>query len=294
MKKLIIPAITLIGLLSACGKQSNQVSTENTATTALADSTYADAKSEVLLDSTRQYQQTAYIKMQVKKLQETKEKIRQIIRQQKGFILSSELQNNINYEKTVAINKDSAMQVTQLSLGNSYSLKIPSKNLDSTIFLLEQQGIHIDNSSQKAEDITMQWLQNNSLDNDNTIDDLHKVQATNNAGINKAMAIHELRQQQRNANLENQELAYNIRYSDLKLDIYESPLVQTLVIANTDQYAHYRTPLGYQLQNAFSQGIDLFQQIIIVIVHLWLVILTGLASLILWKMYRRKKQVIKL
>lgn len=290
MKKLIFPAIVLIGLLSSCGRQSsNETSSEKYDAADIALSSKKSADSEISLDSTRQYLQEAYIKMQVKKLQETKELIRQIVRQQKGFILESELQNNVLDEKTVELNKDSALSIRKVSVGNSYSLKIPARNLDSTIFLLQSLGIRIDNSSQKAEDITMQWMQNNSVDNDNTIDDLRKVQATNNAGINKVMTMHELRKEKRTATLENKELAYNIRYSDLKLDIFEAPLLQTLAVANTDQYNTYTTPFGYQLKNALAQGVELFKMIIVGIAHLWLIILTTIAFFILWKMYRKKR-----
>lgn len=294
MKKLIIPAIVFIGLLSACANNNSKESATQDAMAPYADAKTAGAdQSEVLLDSTRQYLQTAYIKMQVKKLQETKEQIRQIVRQQKGFILSSELDNNVREQKTIAISKDSAMQVTQVSLGNSYSFKIPAKSLDTTIFLLEKLGVHVDNSSQKAEDITMQWLQNSSLNNDNTINDLKKVQATNNAGINKVMTMHDLRKQQHDANAENQELAYNIRYCDLKLDIYESPLVQTLTITNTDQYKTYKSPFGYELKNAFSQGVEIFKTIIVALANLWLVLLVGLILFFTWKTWRKRKQMAK-
>ncbi|HEY0298430.1 MAG TPA: DUF4349 domain-containing protein [Arachidicoccus sp.] len=294
MKKLIIPAVVLIGLLSSCAQSNSKESDVISEKLVTADAAKRKPESELTLDSSRQYLQTAYLKMQVKKLQETKETIRQIIRQQKGFVLSSELQNNIYNEKTVAINRDSAMKVTELSVGNTYSTKIPTKNLDSTIFLLEKLGVHIDNSSQNAEDVTMQFLQYANNSNDSTIRDLKRVQASNNAGIDKVMTIHELRKQQRDATLENQELAYNIRYSDLKLDIYQNPLIQTLVIANTDQYTHYKTPFGYELKNAFSQGVELFQTIIIMIAHLWLVILFVVALFFLWKIYRKRRQVVKI
>ncbi|PZP46156.1 MAG: hypothetical protein DI598_12490 [Pseudopedobacter saltans] len=296
MKKIIIPAIVLIGLLSSCGQQNAKESAnaDSTSTIDAELSSTAKANSDVLLDSSRQYVQTADIRMQVRKLQETKEKIRQIVRQQKGFILSSELENNISEQKTVAISNDSAMQVTKLSVGNSYSLKIPARNIDTTIFLLEQLGVNIDNSSRKAEDITMQWLQNSYLNNDNTIDDLKKVKASNQAGIDKVMTMHELRKQQRDANAENQELAYNIRYCDLNLNIYEAPLVKTLTIANTDKFTAYKTPFGYELKNALSQGVELFKTIIVGIAHLWLLILAAIVIFFGWKTFRKRRQSVKI
>lgn len=298
MKKLIIPAMIFIGFLSSCDQQSNSsyaVVADSTASYEESKAaTATNTESQISLDSSRQYLQTAYIKMQVKKLQETKQRIRQIVSLQKGFILSSELENNVADEKNIVRDQDSAISIRQVSTTNTYSLKIPAQNLDSTIFLLEQIGVRIDNSSQKAEDISLQWAQNSSLYNDSTIKDLKSVKATNNAGIKKVMTMHELRQQQRSAKLENQELAYNIRYADLKLDIYEAPILQTLIIPNTDQYQHYKTPFGYQFRQALSGGIDLFQTIVVAIAHLWLVLLTAAVFIFLWKAYRRKRQTAKI
>ncbi|WP_447639810.1 MULTISPECIES: DUF4349 domain-containing protein [Chitinophagaceae] len=298
MKKLIIPAMIFIGFLYSCDQQSHSsyaVVADSTASYEESKAaTATNTESQISLDSSRQYLQTAYIKMQVKKLQETKQRIRQIVSLQKGFILSSELENNVADEKTIVRDQDSAISIRQVSTTNTYSLKIPAQNLDSTIFLLEQIGVRIDNSSQKAEDISLQWTQNSSLYNDSTIEDLKSVKATNNAGIKKVMTMHELRQQQRSAKLENQELAYNIRYADLKLDIYEAPILQTLIIPNTDQYQHYKTPFGYQFRQALSGGVDLFQTIVVAIAHLWLVLLTVAVFIFLWKAYRRKKQTAKI
>ena len=296
MKKIFLLAIVLIGFLTACQQNpTNETATikdrdDNSSQTAIASS--QDSTSELALDTTRQYLQTANLKMQVRKLEETKAKIREIVRQQKGFILSSELKNNISDEKIVSIDNDSSMQVRRLSRGNNYSLKIPAINLDSTTFLLEKLGVHIDNSSLNAQDITMQWLKNSSLKNDNTIADLDKIQASNSAGIDKVMTIHELKKQQMYANAEKKELSYNILYADMTLEIYEFPTIQTIMIVNTDKFQSYKTPFGYQLKTALIQGVDIFQSIIVALTHLWLVLIILAIIFIFWKRNRKKNKVV--
>ncbi|MFT4202560.1 MAG: hypothetical protein QM610_01485 [Chitinophagaceae bacterium] len=75
--------------------------------------------------------------------------------------------------------------------------------------------------------------------------------------------------------------------------IPKSQLVQTLIIANNDRYPHYKTLFRYRLQNALTQGMDIFQEGVIAIAHFWLVLLVAEGGIALWKTYRWKGKIAK-
>lgn len=283
MKNIIFPVILLCLLFTACSENSNDEAAMITV-----DSNQAIASSELLLDSTRAYITSGQLRMEVKNIIKAKSDITQIIKQQKGFILSSELNNQVNWEKNIAINSDSSQLYKSVTSSNSFSVLVPQSTLDSTVGLLEAYGIYVDKSSIGAQDISSTIKSNSEKEEGDAFIAKSKKLKTSVASLQYQKELID----ERNASKRfSSELAYQQKYSRLNIDIYAAPQIFQQVVVNNTAYDKVNEPFGYSVKLAIQDGIYTFQSFLLLLIKFWLVIPFVLFVILGWKAIKKRKRI---
>jgi hypothetical protein len=238
----------------------------------------------------RQFVRTADLKFRVRDVAHTTHVVEDLTSGYGGFVTQNHLSSKDVSTHSVQVTADSLLETTEYQVENNLSLRVPNQNLDSLLRELSRQVQFLDYRIVNADEVSLQLLENKlklqraaeaEKRYEKAIDGRGRKLGETLEGESGRLAL----QQEADANtLRNLALADQVRYSTVKLALYQrTTRVQEKVAAPVDKPA-YRPGLATRLADAFLDGWEVMEMLLVVITRLWA--LWGL-GLVIWLGYRK-------
>jgi hypothetical protein len=224
------------------------------------------------IDSLRKLIRTAEIKGKVNDVVKTTLSIENIASQQNGFVISSKLDNDYNTHSS-PISLDSAIEITNATLRSELVIRVPFRQLDTTLRAIGKQIEFFDHRNIAVIDVTLDDIEqelarkrNEALTGQMTAigaqagNTTTRIEATDREAQARVAA--------QTAWLEQQRIADKVQYSNVSINIYERERVLTKMIANREKPV-VEPSFGYRIASAFSTGWGGMSTVLIGLLYLW-------------------------
>ncbi|MEY4904708.1 MAG: hypothetical protein RLZZ292_2523, partial [Bacteroidota bacterium] len=163
---------SLVLLLFACkNERANQhnansesvsspnISAKASETSAFANDFISSAATNIeKADSAKRFIKTADLRFRVKNALKSSMAIEDIALRNKGFVTKSNLVSNEQSTQSIYIGNDSLREIKTFVVENSIELRVPFKQLDTTIRAIAQQIDYLEYRKIEAEDVTFKLL----------------------------------------------------------------------------------------------------------------------------------------
>jgi len=238
MRKVFLTVMTIITIVS-CGKHANREDVAET-TNEMSDRV-SNAVSQTV--EGKVFKSNAMLEMKVADVLKNGQEIEQHAIENHGFVLNSELTNNTLDSKEVNISNDSVKKMTKIQRQNLIELKVPSNKLREHIIFALNKGVIIDHILINNEELTFQKYEND-LKNDHNSSVKISKQIENK--VNKAV------------------INDGIDYATIAYSLSEEPHVVSSVLPQAKLDVYKEINLGYELKQAWLDGVYYFKLFLII------------------------------
>lgn len=217
----------------------------------------------------KEFVKTASVNMEVKDVYDATIKIENQLKQIGGYVINSELKNNLLSEETYNESDDKAVMVKKSTMQNDMIVKVPTMQLVDFLQQINSQNLFLNSRIIKAEDVTAnikmaQLEQQRMKKKESNIDKLKPTSTTVEQGDDN--------ERDHNQNIiDSYNLKDNIAYSTVNLSIKEPNVrVAEIAVTNTKSIdAKYKTNFFYEAKLSIINGFYLIQQSFILLLNLW-------------------------
>lgn len=245
-------------------------------------------------DSSKKFILSADLRFKSKNLIRTVYTIEDIVQEYNGFVTYSNLTCREHYKKTISINKDSVLVSTVYLPENEMEIRVPSKYLDQTLKKISLLIEHLDYRKIKTTDVTLSLLSDRLEQNRAIKQGKRLEEAIEKKGkkLDETLEAEELLGNKQlnadNALLNKLTLEDKINYATIRISIYQNETIKQEVTANFDQIAvpHF----GDRLKGGFQNGVVIFEEIVLILVNLWALILSVGLVVFIVNRYRKIKK----
>ncbi len=229
------------------------------------------------IDSLRKFVRTANLQFRVKNVLQTTLQTERIAQQHGGFVITSNLGTDIEQRLVDAVSRDSAVETTRFKMTSRIVLRVPYRQLDTTLRSIGRMAEFLDHRNISAEDVGLQLLEQElallrqrsyQTQIETTVQPNEKYDAAGRA----ADRLLQSRSAADASRLETLKIEDQVLFSTITLYIYQSIEVHQTMVANTD-IKPVRRSLGGQLAEAFNNGRRLLEILFLGIVNLWSIFL---------------------
>lgn len=238
----------------------------------------------------RQFVRTANLKFRVRDVAQTTHTVEDLTSRYGGFVTLNHLSSKDVSTHSVQVTADSLLETTEYQVENNLALRVPNQNLDSLLRELSRQVQFLDFRIVNADEVSLQLLENKlrlqrtaaaEKRYEKAIDGRGRKLGETLQGESDRLAL----QQETDANtLRNLALADQVRYSTVKLSLYQRTTRTQEKVAAPADVPTYRPGLGTRLAEAFLDGWEVMEMLLVVITRLWALWLLGL---LIWLGYRK-------
>jgi len=302
-QSIISKIILLAALLSACGPSAKQYEEKRIAdNTRVADSLSMVQKSMNELNlatktpAEKKFIKTAETKFLVGNVRKASDKIEDLAAKYSGYLTYSHLQNQESDQSRMELSRDSVLISKQIIVENQIELRIPNENLDSLVRELNKLILFLDYRIVKMDEITFNLLANQKaserLKNYETRQKKHidtkasKLKETTNAEEN----VLNRQNQADQLEVENLELADQVKYCRLTIFIYQKPIYykEIQVLLNTESS---RPNIFSRILSALVDGWIIVEYILVFLFRIWwLFAILAIGGITVIVLKRRKKK----
>jgi hypothetical protein len=293
----LLPVLAVLaGLCVHCSSNYQEKEAPSAATEA--DEAYAGAAADTTATvpsdagtfPERQFVRTADLKFRAQDVARTTHVVEDLTSRYGGFITQNHLSSTEVRTYSVQVTADSLLETTEYRVENNLSLRVPNQNLDSLLRELSRQVQFLDYRIVNADEVSLQLLENKlklqraaqaEKRYEKAIDGRGRKLGETLAGESGRLAL----QQETDAHtLRNLALADQVRYSTVKLAVYQRTTRTQEKVAAPVDLPVYRPSLASRLAEAFLDGWEIMETLLVVITRLWA--LWGL-GLLIWLAYRK-------
>lgn len=243
-------------------------------------------------DTARKFIRTADIKFKVKNVATATYHIEDIVRKNSGFITYTKLESSINNSTTTAVSNDSSVETTHYNVVNTITLRVPNYLLDTTLKSINNEVDYLDNRTIVAEDVALQILANQFTQkrvakNEKRLTTAINTKAkklTETSDAENTLLVKE--EESDNAYVKNLSLKDQVNYSTVTLYLYQRETIKREMIANEKNISAYQQSFGSKMFDELKTGWLIIENVMLLIVKLWAVILFGGIGFFL---YRKNK-----
>jgi hypothetical protein len=275
--KKMMSALCLLCILMSCHQAGNQLETP----TSQKDSVFNNISSvAAIVDTKHQAQQfirTANLKFSVKNVATATYDIEEITRKNGGFVTFTHMASNISNQSWIAISADSTLETTHYQVTNTITLSVPNTMLDTTLKEIARNVDFLDFRIIEATDVSLLRYAN-SLAAKRA--EKAAVQLTNAHAI-----LASTLEQADHAMLSNLSLTDQIKFSTVKIAIYQREAIKREVMANYKNIAAYEPGFGSKLLAALSLGLELLKSVVLFFAKFWAVFLILTMGYVVYKKY---------
>jgi hypothetical protein len=243
----------------------------------------------------RKFIRTADIKFKSKNVTQSTYAIENATRSFGGYISYTNLQSTVLEQIKTKISQDSITETTTFSIENNMTIRVPNTKLDTLLKTISKQIVFLDYRLIKADDVSVEILKNQLAQNRKTVHQnrLEKAIDTKGKKLNDiAIAENEVANQKEQSDaskIETAALQDQVRFSTIKLELYQNEVVKQEQIANSKDLNYNQTNIGIESIDALKNGWYMLKEIIIFFFNLWALFLIGGVIFVVYKKYLRKK-----
>ncbi|MBK6522224.1 MAG: DUF4349 domain-containing protein [Sphingobacteriaceae bacterium] len=233
------------------------------------------------IDSIKKFIRTADIKFKVKNVEKSTYKIEDIINHFDGFVINTNLNCRINYTESHRIKEDSVLERKHFVVENSITFRVPKYQLDTTLKQIVSQIDFLDHRIITAEDVSFAALKNKMHQKRFGRYQKRITQATDksnktNAVVNAENGLYEKEEQADDSELNDMVLNDKVEYATVTMYIYQDEKVRNDMVFSQPHFDSYRPSFGSEFVKSLKFGWRLIEEIFLLIVKLWPVILIGI------------------
>lgn len=286
-------------VLFSCGASREDVSNGEEKAKLFADSVSTVIQSieqpKLKADSNRAFVRTADLSFKVKDVKNATFDIESIVGEHNGYVTSSVLQSDVSYKNSIRVSKDSMLDIINYTVHTNIILRIPNTELDKTLTEISGLIDYLDYRKIKADDVTKDFLAAKLSENrfinhkkrlEKTIDSKGK-KLDQMADVENELLVKQ--EYADNTKLNTMELAHDVSYSTVSINIYQKETTKKEAYAYTLPSKPYTPNFGSKFINAISDGASVFGEIILFFVKLWPIALLITGIVVLIKFVLRQK-----
>jgi len=228
---------------------------------------------------THNFVRNANLKCKVKDVLSSTKQIEDIVSNNGGYVTLSDLSSNSNYNNSIHYKKDSVLELNYFTTVSNISIRVPNKQLDTVIRKITDMAVFVDFRTLKADDVKLKLYANKLAENRYTEykKNLKTSVATTKAKLNQVNDAHEnVLQKQTLADekrIESIDLADQVNYSTLNLQLYQAQNVISQIKALPPIYKTYEPPFFSKLGQSFLKGFQLLKNLVLFFVDIWGILL---------------------
>ena len=281
MKNQIVVILAAIVLLAACKCKSN-AGYDFVNNSASADSIIRDTASIHQPKLVKK----ATIKLKVKSVSATSKNILKLTDDYHGMLLHNEMESATERSSDVRISSDSVVRIVSLNTNARLTIKIPVNKLEEFLEKVETMGIYVNNRSIDIEDKSMEYT-SSKLKLKNRLELVHQ-QKNGKITIKDPNNVLMLKDDMVDEQIASQDIDEKIKNATINLDLYQSNTITKETIVN-DEPQSYNIPFLNRAQMAFANGWQLFSDIVIGLLNLWMIILLAILTYFVYNYFRKNK-----
>ena len=270
-QKLVFATFILAGLFSCQKSESVDSQYESAAMTADSTSVQNDevsyAASQQIPD--KKFVKTAEVSMEVTDVYEATVHIENALKNLGGFVTKSELQSQVIEEETYNTSDQNAVLLRKFNSYNKMQVRVPSEKLGVFLTSVNDRKLFLNTRIISAEDVT-----NNAKIAELELKKINKTgevisQMKNNE--KKANLTEENEQKNNTQQIENLNLADNIKYSTVDIYIKEPKVrIAEIAITNTQFYDNkYQVNFFYEAKSSLLNGFYFVQKFFVFLLNFW-------------------------
>ena len=268
---MVFATFILAGLYSC--QKSESVDSQYESAVATADSTSVQ-KDEVSYAASQQipdkkFVKTAEVSMEVKDVYEATVHIENALKNLGGFVTKSELQSQVIEEETYNTSDQNAVLLRKFNSYNKMQVRVPSEKLGAFLTSVNDRKLFLNTRIISAEDVT-----NNAKIAELELKKINKTgevisQMKNNE--KKANLTEENEEKNNTQQIENLNLADNIKYSTVDIYIKEPKVrITEIAITNTQFYDNkYQVNFFYEAKSSLLNGFYFVQKFFVFLLNFW-------------------------
>jgi hypothetical protein len=265
--------LTVLALLAACKGKNYSASADTTMST-----------TDSILNKARLVK-TADVSFKVKDVRKTGEAIATLTDQYDGMVMHHQMQSEVRQSENVHLSNDSVMLVTAFNTTADMTVKIPSEKLEAFINQVNRMGIYITSSKVDIEDRTLDYL-SSRLKMDSRKEFVVQ-QKKGKIVVKHPEDVLAVKDDIVDKQVSNLRTDAEVAYSTIKLSFHQNDTILKEIIANSDPSA-YNIPITQRIVLALIAGWNIFMDMIIGLLNLWVFIFAGIAAWLGYRYYRRK------
>ncbi|MBX2939333.1 MAG: DUF4349 domain-containing protein [Ferruginibacter sp.] len=279
MRKIFLLLLSTVYLFACNSYQSNDAEKTSYAASAAAEESYTGDSVKLV--------RTANLQMKVQQVEKAAPEISTLTKKIGGMVMLYQLDASEDYSTSVPYSDDSMRVITRYTPQANMEVRIPTHQLDTFLFTVAKLGYYTRNSNMQVDDRSLSYLRNvrkQQVRTNAVESQLHQKRSTND--MVKNIQVHdEMIDQQ----IDNKSIDYDVLFSVVKIDLFQNALLREEVTIRAN-LSSYTAPFSYKMKQAFLSGWSHFQQLIIAITHLWMLIILFPLVYVLVKWMRKKIQ----
>lgn len=270
-QKLVFATFILVGLFSCQKSESVDSEYETAAMTADSTSIQNDevsyAASQQIPD--KKFVKTAEVSMEVKDVYEATVHIENALKNLGGFVTKSELQSQVIEEETYNTSDQNAVLLRKFNSYNKMQVRVPSEKLGTFLTSVNDRKLFLNTRIVSAEDVT-----NNAKIAELELKKINKtgeVISQMKTNEKKANLTEENEEKNNTQQIENLNLADNIKYSTVDIYIKEPKVrIAEIAITNTQFYDNkYQVNFFYEAKSSLLNGFYFVQKFFVFLLNFW-------------------------
>jgi len=304
----------IIPVLGMCACSANNMSKEERAYAATADSTTFSGDMSNINSSSRKRVKSADARCRVPSVFEATSKLERLVTSLGGVVVESSLQNESVQQYQLPYSTDSIKSIQLYTPTANLTLKVPVARLDSVDQSLTAIASFIEHRVIKDQDMTLKYLGNAMRNEQHEVkankeewaaekreqaaEKRAKLAAKGAAGtsVNVTTAGAESNDEQLNAvaykdqkddavidrRLNNLAILDDVAYSTLTIQLYQPQVTDVQIVLNPAQIS--RAGFGTELLTAVKSGAEVLRNILLFFVQIWPFLIAGIVG---WIGYRK-------
>jgi len=281
--KILIPLLAGVVLLGACkGKHGSEEFVNNTSSSS-ADSV---KESESATLTVPKLVKTADMRFKVKNVQQTSEHITALTTNYHGLVMHNQLGSSELRSVDVRKSDDSVIRITAFNTTADITVKIPTNKLNDFMNEVGRMGIYVNNRQLDISDKSLDYLAARLKLQSRK--ELVSQQKRGKIIIKNPASVLLLKDDMVDQQIGNQQIDDEVKNSIVTLSFYQSNTIYKETVVNDDPSA-YNLPFFKRLIGAIENGWLIFEELLLGLANLWVLIIAGLGIWMLVKYYRSKR-----
>lgn len=251
------------------------------------------------LDSTHRFIRTADMKFRAQNVAQATYHIEDITRHFGGYVADTKLSSELQSRYEVPVSADSSLETMRYVVTNTILLRIPARNLDTTLKSFVPLIDYLDYRNINTHDITLDELSNLLAQKRNANYSARLAKDIDNKGTKlpdvQSAELSILQQQEAtdNALIQNLQFEDQVRYSTVTIQVYQRETIRQELVKREKTIDAYEPGFDRKLGSALGNGWKGLRIFILMIVTIWPLWLIGAAALVVIRFYMKKKKAVK-